>query len=62
MQVMKFGGTSVADASAISTVTDIVSAALERDRTIVVCSAVGGCTDRLIETGLLLNVHDREVE
>lgn len=51
MQVMKFGGTSVADASAISTVTDIVSAALERDRTIVVCSAVGGCTDRLIETG-----------
>ena len=48
MQVLKFGGTSVADATAISTVIDIVSAALRRDRTILVASAVSGSTSYLI--------------
>ena len=51
MQVLKFGGSSVASASAISRVTGIVSKALEQDRTIVVCSAVSRCTDTLIEIG-----------
>lgn len=51
MQVMKFGGSSVATASAISQVTAIVSKALESDRTILVSSAVSRCTDTLIETG-----------
>ena len=53
MQVLKFGGSSVAAASAISRVTGIVSKALEQDRTIVVCSAISRCTDTLIEIGPL---------
>ena len=51
MQVLKFGGTSVADAAAMNRVVDIVSAAVERDRTILVCSAISRCTDTLIEIG-----------
>ena len=51
MQVLKFGGTSVADAGAMSRVVDIISAAVERDRTILVCSAISKCTDTLIEIG-----------
>jgi aspartokinase/homoserine dehydrogenase 1 len=48
MQVLKFGGTSVAHPDKI---VDIVRAALERDRTILVCSAISGCTDTLIRLG-----------
>ena len=51
MQVLKFGGTSVATAQAIGRVIEIVSKELERDRTILVCSAISGCTDTLIEIG-----------
>ena len=32
-------------------VIEIVSKELERDRTILVCSAISGCTDTLIEVG-----------
>ena len=48
MQVMKFGGTSVANAENMSKVVDIVSKAVDRDRTILVSSAISGCTDTLI--------------
>jgi len=41
----------VADAAAMRRVVDIVSAAVDRDRTILVCSAVSRCTDTLIEIG-----------
>ena len=41
MQVMKFGGTSVATSNAMAQVVDIVSKAVERDRTILVVSAIG---------------------
>ena len=51
MQVLKFGGSSVADATRMSQVIDIVLAAVSRDRTILVCSAVSGCTDALIAIG-----------
>lgn len=51
MQVLKFGGSSVADATRISAVMDIVEAALAKDRVILVCSAVSGCTDALIKIG-----------
>ena len=51
MQVLKFGGSSVADATRMSQVIDIVLAAVARDRTILVCSAVSGCTDALIALG-----------
>lgn len=53
MQVLKFGGTSVADAANIERVIKIVKEALQRDRTIVVCSAISKCTDSLIEAGSL---------
>ena len=49
MQVLKFGGTSLADSAAIARMVDIVEKALEGDRTIVVCSAIARCTDSLIE-------------
>ncbi len=39
-------------------VVDIVSKAAERDRTILVCSAIKGCTDRLIEIGRLAAARD----
>ena len=60
MQVMKFGGTSVANASIISNVVDIVSKAVDRDRTILVCSAIGGCTDTLVKVGNLAAQRDEE--
>lgn len=51
MQVLKFGGTSVANAENMSKVVDIVTAAVEKDRTILVCSAISKCTDTLIRIG-----------
>ncbi|MGM9762492.1 MAG: bifunctional aspartate kinase/homoserine dehydrogenase I [Candidatus Cryptobacteroides sp.] len=51
MQVMKFGGTSVASSRTMSQVVDIVTKAVDRDRTILVCSAISKCTDTLIEIG-----------
>ena len=51
MQVLKFGGTSVANSQAMLQVIPIVEKALEQDRTIVVSSAISGCTDRLINIG-----------
>lgn len=55
---MKFGGTSVANANAMSQVVDIVSKAVERDRAIVVVSAIKGCTDTLIKIGNLAAARD----
>lgn len=49
MQVLKFGGSSVADATAMSRVLDIVSAAAARDRVVLVSSAISGATDLLIK-------------
>ena len=51
MQVLKFGGSSVADATRMSRVLDIVLDAAARDRVILVSSAISGCTDALIEIG-----------
>ena len=51
MQVLKFGGSSVADATRMSRVLDIVLAAAAKDRVILVSSAVSGCTDALIAIG-----------
>jgi bifunctional aspartokinase / homoserine dehydrogenase 1 len=50
MQVLKFGGTSVANAENISKVIDLIREAVSKDRTIVVVSALGGITDMLIQT------------
>ena len=53
MQVLKFGGSSVANAHNMSQVVDIVTKAVDRDRTILVVSAIRGCTDILIQIGTL---------
>ncbi len=53
MQVLKFGGTSVANAENISKVIAIVKEAIQKDRTIVVVSALGGVTDLLLQAAQL---------
>ena len=58
MQVLKFGGTSVANAEAMLQTIKVVEKALEADRTIVVSSAISGCTDGLIEMGRLAAARD----
>lgn len=58
MQVLKFGGTSVADSNNMKKVVDIVSKAVDRDRTILVLSAISGCTDTLIKIGNLASMRD----
>lgn len=59
MQVLKFGGSSVANATNMSKVVDIVYKAVERDRTILVCSAISGCTDTLIQIGRMAAAKDQ---
>ena len=58
MQVLKFGGSSVANAQNMSLVVDIVTKAVDRDRTILVSSAISGCTDTLIRIGTLASQRD----
>lgn len=53
MQVLKFGGTSVANADNISKVISIVQAAAQKDTTVVVVSALGGVTDLLLNAAVL---------
>ena len=74
MQVLKFGGTSVASAAMMDLVHEITIRALKDDRTILVSSAISGCTDTLIDIGhraagrdssykdLLLSLRDRHLE
>lgn len=50
-QVLKFGGSSVANADNIRKVLDIVRARLDRGQAIVVVSALGGITDTLLRCG-----------
>src|SRR5436189_6433955 len=53
MKVLKFGGTSVANAESIEKVISIVNERLENDSLIVIVSAFGGATDALLECGKL---------
>ena len=74
MQVLKFGGTSVANAENITKVIAIVDNASKTDRTTVVVSALGGITDTLINGAttaaegdekykeILLQVEQRHLE
>jgi bifunctional aspartokinase / homoserine dehydrogenase 1 len=48
MQVLKFGGSSVANARHIGKCIDIIRKAAGQDKTIVVVSALGGITDSLL--------------
>ena len=68
MIVLKFGGSSVENATAMSRVLDIVEDAARRDRVILVVSAIRGCTDTLLEIGraedpehLLDNLQNRHL-
>ena len=58
MQVLKFGGTSVANAEAIQKVVEITTKSVDRDRTILVVSAIRGCTDALVRIGNLASERD----
>jgi aspartokinase/homoserine dehydrogenase 1 len=49
LQVMKFGGTSVGDASCIARTAEIIAAAAKKNSCIAVVSAMSGVTNRLIE-------------
>lgn len=60
MQVMKFGGSSVANATNISKVLDLVTDACTGGRVILVCSAIKGCTDALIAIGRMGRGADAE--
>ena len=51
MQVLKFGGSSVANATNIQKVVAIVQKAILKEPTVLVVSAMGGITDSLLETG-----------
>ncbi len=62
MQVLKFGGSSVADAQNINKVVDIVKEALSKDRIILVCSAISKCTDKLIAIGNTAAEGDKQYE
>lgn len=58
MQVLKFGGSSVADVAAIELVVSIVSEKLSQDPLVVVISAMAGVTDKLIEIGTKAATHN----
>jgi aspartate kinase len=62
--IMKFGGTSVADAEAMTRVINIVRAQMTRfpnhSLPVVVVSAMSKVTDRLVETGRLAGQGDAE--
>jgi len=58
MQVLKFGGTSVANAENINKVVEIVSATVKKGKTAVVVSALGGVTDLLLGAATLAAAGD----
>jgi aspartokinase/homoserine dehydrogenase 1 len=58
MQVLKFGGSSVANAENIEKVVTIIKQKSTEAKTIVVVSALGGMTDILLECGRLASTGD----
>jgi bifunctional aspartokinase / homoserine dehydrogenase 1 len=58
MQVLKFGGTSVANAENINKVVAIVKESIIKDNTVVVVSALGGVTDLLLGAATLAAAGD----
>lgn len=51
MLVLKFGGTSVGSAHNINQVIGVLEHKAKQDRVICIVSAVGGITDKLLNTG-----------
>jgi aspartokinase/homoserine dehydrogenase 1 len=60
LRVMKFGGTSVGDASCIARVAQIAGDASREGAVVVVVSAMSGVTNRLIEAATLSETGDRD--
>jgi aspartokinase/homoserine dehydrogenase 1 len=58
MQVLKFGGSSVANTESINKVVEIVRKQNVKQQTIVVVSALGGITDMLLKAAHLAAVHE----
>jgi len=54
MQVLKFGGSSLADSSAIQRVAQIISEHSRDERIVVVCSACAGITNQLVRVAELV--------
>jgi aspartate kinase len=60
IRVMKFGGTSVGDASAIGKVVEIIRAAARESHVVVVVSAMSGVTNRLVAAATQSEAGDGE--
>jgi aspartokinase/homoserine dehydrogenase 1 len=60
LRVMKFGGTSVGDASCIARTARIVAQASREASLVVVVSALSGVTDRLVAAATRAEIGDRE--
>jgi len=60
LQVMKFGGTSVGDASCIARAAQIVSRAARENGVVVVVSAMTGVTNRLVEAATRTGLGDAQ--
>ncbi len=58
MKVLKFGGTSVANAANIAKVINILKENAKENQLLVVVSALGGTTDTLLEAGALAQKGD----
>ncbi len=58
MQVLKFGGSSVANAENINKVVEIINNKKADIKTVVVVSALGGITDLLLKTAALAEAND----
>ena len=60
LRVLKFGGTSVGDASCILRVVEIIRDAQRDDQVLVVVSAMGGVTNKLIEAATQSELGHRD--
>lgn len=58
MKVLKFGGSSVANAQSLSSVLSVVSRSSGRHRIVVVVSAISGITDLLLKAGRQAEMQD----
>ncbi|RYF95024.1 MAG: aspartate kinase, partial [Chitinophagaceae bacterium] len=58
MQVLKFGGSSVANAENINRVVTIVQKVSQKDKTVLVVSALGGISDLLLSAARLASIGD----
>lgn len=58
MQILKFGGSSVANANNINRVVEIIKNNKADTKIVVVVSALGGVTEMLLKTAVLAETND----